>query len=330
MLTDFFRKDRPIIIPYISYGNNSALQLMGRALEDESIDLTHKSLLKLIINSFKRFETDEIASTTLKMELPDGRVLQTDTDDEGYYYLEVRADTGCGYDSGWLTYSVWFSESDVSTQLQTTRRFSGEILVPSSRACYGIISDIDDTILQTGVVSRFKWKLILNTFFKGIAMRTTFKGTPSVYTRLCYGGEHLQQNPIFYLSNSPWNLYRYLEMFLKNNRFPKGPILLRDLNFPHEKTTFSSHSHKRTSIKKILKALPTLEFILIGDASEDDTAIYLEMADQYPQQILAIFIRTVDQPRLNLEARERIEHAEFKNAFIFEHAGEILDCMKMA
>lgn len=38
-------------------------------------------------------------------------------------------------------------------------------LIPHKSASFGIISDVDETILQTGVKSIFRWKLILNAFF---------------------------------------------------------------------------------------------------------------------------------------------------------------------
>ena len=39
------------------------------------------------------------------------------------------------------------------------------MLIPSKQAEFGIISDIDDTILHTGLVSTLKWRVIYNTVF---------------------------------------------------------------------------------------------------------------------------------------------------------------------
>jgi phosphatidate phosphatase APP1 len=36
---------------------------------------------------------------------------------------------------------------------------------------FGVINDIDDTILHTGAVYKLKWRLLINTFFKSAAKR---------------------------------------------------------------------------------------------------------------------------------------------------------------
>ena len=110
---------------------------------------------------------------------------------------------------------------------QGINRFPGELLIPCDKADYGVISDIDDTIIHTGVVSTLKWKVLLNSIFKSAASRIPLEGAAEFYHKLHRGRSGNNANPIFYVSHSPWNLYRYLEFFLNQNAFPKGPILLR-------------------------------------------------------------------------------------------------------
>ena len=62
--------------------------MRGRALEDETINLEQKGLFGLFINSWKRFETDEIKNTSLKIKLPNGIILKTVTDDHGYFKVD--------------------------------------------------------------------------------------------------------------------------------------------------------------------------------------------------------------------------------------------------
>jgi phosphatidate phosphatase APP1 len=98
------------------------------------------------------------------------------------------------------------------------------------------------------------------------------------------------------VSHSPWNLYRYLEFFLKQNGFPKGPILLRSFKDIFKKKS-GEQPQKHTEIINILKTYPNLGFILIGDSAEYDADIYLEIAKEFPSQVIAIYLRSVSHKR---------------------------------
>ena len=56
----FGRKDPLQIIGFQTYGTPDHIYARGRALEDETIDLAQKGTIQLLLNSWKRFETDEI------------------------------------------------------------------------------------------------------------------------------------------------------------------------------------------------------------------------------------------------------------------------------
>ncbi|HEX9980244.1 MAG TPA: App1 family protein [Flavobacterium sp.] len=114
------------------------------------------------------------------------------------------------------------------------------------------------------------------------------------FTRAFEGKE---KNPVFYLSNSPWNMYRYLSVFLDHNGFPKGPILLRSFNSIFQKVTGKEKPHKQKEIINLLNAYPDLKFILIGDSGEHDASIYTDIAAQFPDRILCIYLRTVTHKR---------------------------------
>ncbi|MBN2868693.1 MAG: App1 family protein, partial [Flavobacteriaceae bacterium] len=100
-------------------------------------------------------------------------------------------------------------------------------------------------------------------------------------------------NPIFYVSHSPWNLYRYLEFFLKTNNFPKGPILLRSFRTIFKKKTATCKPQKQLEITNILNTYPDLPFVLIGDSGEHDPDIYLELVNTFPNRIKAVYLRSV-------------------------------------
>ena len=97
-----------------------------------------------------------------------------------------------------------------------------DVRVPSADARFGIVSDVDDTILQTGVQRVVR--MIVQTFTGSSLTRTAFPGAVELYQDLAAG-----VNPVFYVSSSPWNLYTFLVGFLRHRGFPLGPVLLRDL-----------------------------------------------------------------------------------------------------
>ena len=164
----WLKKDPLQIVAFNTYGTAKHLYLKGRALEDEDIDLEKKGWFSLVVNSWKRFETDEIRNTPLKVFLPNNAVVLGTTDAEGYYLfdepqpnLNTLTDT-----EGWLSYKVSYTLNLGHRKIQLNNLFLGKMLIPKTDSSFGVISDIDDTILHTGVASPLKWRVVINTFFK--------------------------------------------------------------------------------------------------------------------------------------------------------------------
>ena len=321
------KKDPLQIIPFKTYGTQSHLYLRGRALEDEDIDLEKKGWFNLLINSWKRFETDEIRNSELIISIGDTLKEKVATDSEGYFLLDIKLkDQAVIIDvDGWLDYSVSFMAQDQIRQIHSNNVFKGKMLIPTENASFGIISDIDDTILHTGVSSRLKWKLIVNTFFKTPAKRKALEGSVELYKRLHQGCSKKENNPIFYVSNSPWNLYRYLDYFLRSNDFPHGPLLLRDFRTPFDRTPKTELTHKQQEILNILNTYPDFKFVLIGDCGERDAEIYLSMVKAYPKRVLAIYLRSVDHHQKMKRINKLFAHFKEVPVLIFNNSKEVID-----
>lgn len=300
-----FKKDKLQVISFQSYGTQTHFYARGRALEDENIDLEQKGFFNLLLNTYKRFETDEVASTSLTIKLDDGISLQGVTDEEGYYLIEQQIDklSEQANEEGWVNFDISFEDSSIKSEILHQNRFPGEMLIPSPESSFGVISDIDDTILHTGVVSSLKWKVAINTIFKRATKRMALEGAAEFYHKLHRGKTGKEANPIFYVSHSPWNLYRYLELFLKTNNFPKGPILLRSMSSFRSRNKTDGLPEKQKEIINILKTYPKLEFILIGDSGEKDGDIYQEIVKQFPNQVKAIYLRSVTDSKRMLRIK---------------------------
>jgi len=154
------------------------------------------------------------------------------------------------------------------------------VLVPSPRARFGLISDIDDTIVSSNVTR--KVRMVLTVALTNARTRKPFPGVAAFYRAL-----HAGVNPVFYVSKSPWNLYPPLLEYLQVQELPVGPVLLRDFGWRRER------EHKRKAIEDILGAYPALPFVLIGDSGEQDAQIYGDVARRFPGRIRAIYIRAL-------------------------------------
>ena len=293
------KKDKLQIINFQSYGSATRLYVRGRAIEDENIDLDQKGIFNLMKNTWKRFETDEIKNAPIKITFSNGESVEGVTDGDGYYLIDENI-TGLQYlanEEGWVKFELSFTNTNLKREVILQNRFPGEMLIPSENAKFGVISDIDDTILHTGVVSSLKWKVILNTMFKRATKRIQLEGASDFYSKLHQGKTGQEANPIFYVSHSPWNLYRYLELFLKTNNFPKGPILLRSMASFRMRHKNDEKPQKQREISNLLKAYPELPFILIGDSGEKDGDIYQEISSLFPGRIKAIYLRSVNHSK---------------------------------
>ncbi|WP_088340772.1 App1 family protein [Robiginitalea sediminis] len=318
------RKDPLQIVTFRSYGTSSHLYARGRALEDEAIDLGRKGTLQLLLSTWKRFETDEVRNTPLHLTLG-GASYALQTDKDGYYLLD-QAHPGLNAladAEGWVPYTVSYVPEGLSRPILRENRFGGELLIPPQTARFGIITDIDDTILHTGVTSYLKWQVIANTVFKRAESRIPLHGAPELYHKLHGGVGGQCGNPVFYVSHSPWNLYRYLDYFLTRNAFPKGPILLRSM------ASFLSRRrggapHKQHEIENILKTYPDLPFVLIGDSGERDADIYLELAGRFPGRVAAIYLRSVRHRGRMRRVRELISREKEVPVLLVQESEEVL------
>ncbi len=110
-----------------------------------------------------------------------------------------------------------------------------------------------------------------------------FAGAPELYRALAAGPGSTADNPLFYVSSTPWPLHDFLTGFLAHRDFPLGPLLLRDV--PVRSADRSHHAHKRAHIEEILRVHPGLGFVLLGDSGQHDPEIYAGVVRDHPGRI---------------------------------------------
>jgi phosphatidate phosphatase APP1 len=171
-------------------------------------------------------------------------------------------------------------------------RGRGLVLAPPAGAEFGVISDMDDTVIQSHVTDfvRAVRTLLLNN----ARTRLPFPGVAGFYRALERGRAGEPRNPIFYVSSSPWNLYEMIAEFLDLQKIPAGPLFLRDWDIDRRALSGSRHhDHKMARIRELLALYPSLPFILIGDSGQHDPEIYRTAVAEFPGRILAVYIRNV-------------------------------------
>ena len=318
--------DNVLITPYRSYGTRSHIYLLGRALDDVPLKIVEdQSFSKTLKNTYKQFDSFEIPNAEIELNIPGIVSITTKTDSEGYFLFDRNISENIAAladEAGWVTVDLYFRKKmDPDTKL-VKEHFQGEFLIPELNAEYGIISDIDDTILHTGVTSFLKWRLLKNSLLTNAYNRIPFKGAPEFYQKLHLGKSGKNKNPVFYISHSPWNLYQYLKLFLDFNKFPKGPILLRNFRTPFDRSLKPEKPHKQKEIINILKTYPELKFILIGDSGEHDASIYTDIAVQYPDRILAIYLKSVRHKGQMKRIRSIVDEFKTIPVFMVDTSGE--------
>ncbi len=295
---------KPIIVQlYRGYRSATRLYLQGRVLADESIRVAHTDRRwRNFVNALRRFASDEVPGATVRVRYEDA-FYEVESDDEGY--LEVHApaaETVEPLDGGW--YPATAEVLAVPHGERPVGEYTGEVADLSAEARLAIVTDIDDTLLQTGITSLFKLRALYLTLVANAYTRLPFAGAPELYQAMVSGPDERveEANPVFYLSRSPWNLYDLLRDFLDQRAFPKGPIFLRDVGFAYRPKK-SERGHKEGTLLRLIDDFPAQRFVLIGDSGERDADIYHSVMKQFPERIAAVVIRNVKN---NANAR-RIE-----------------------
>ena len=260
-----------------------------------------------IVNMYKRFESDEVPGAKVKIILADEEH-EVETNKEGHFVFDLNPLTEVHSEDLYHTVTLHLTAPAHAHGVKAT----AEIMIPPADAEYGIISDIDDTIIKTGahgLLAMGKTVLLSNA-----RTRLPYAGVTEFYKALQLGRNGKRNNPFFYVSSSPWNLYDLLTDYMDHNEIPAGPLLLRDFGLQSQSFMSGNYlSHKFKEIAQILDTYPLLNFVLVGDSGEQDPPIYLEVVKRYPGRIISIYIRDVTIPSKQKIAQDVAEELKTYN-----------------
>ena len=292
---------------YRSYGTADRFYIKGRLLGDRGLtpQTATDSGWRNFRSMVRRFNSREITGADLVAELPDGSQHLVTTDDEGYFTL-ILEPHALPAPQSYLWYPIPVRVARLPPSFgpgQPVVQATASVLVPPPGAEFGVISDLDDTVFETRATNVLK--MLARTLLSNAHSRQPFEGVAAFYRQLQRGRTGRPDNPFFYVSSSPWNLYDMLDEFMGLHQLPPGPLLLRDFTIRTPKTTpppgitgsATIHfAHKLHEIDDLLTTYAALPFVLLGDSGQEDARIYREVVRRHPGRIRAIYIRDVQVP----------------------------------
>jgi phosphatidate phosphatase APP1 len=271
------------------YGSRAEVFLIGRVFRQSRRDVPARaeSLADQLRDVRRRIMRRAVPGIAVLAEFHGARERVT-TDADGYFRVHLRPRDVPPSDTLW-------HRMDLRLEDHPAVGAQGSIFIPPDRCRYVVISDIDDTIMETGVANKLKmlWRL----FVEDAESRVPFPGVAALYRALHAGASGDQANPMLYVSRAPWGIYDVLDEFFARHGIPAGPVLfLREWGVSwRSPLPRKAEEHKRDLINNMLALYRDLPVVLIGDSGQHDPEIYRRVVDEHPGRVLAVYIRNVSR-----------------------------------
>jgi phosphatidate phosphatase APP1 len=295
--------------PFFGHRSETRLTITARALRvgrpgDDVF--ARRGRLQAMRTMLAQFASREVPGLAVRLELrnQEGTTIERHavTDQEGYVRFDVPLDPPWPLprDPAWeVACFHWLTPAGAQC-------VEGHVLAPGSVTRLAVVSDIDDTIMETGITGGPRaiarnWRRVLaelpddriavpgaDVFFGALGGGAVLAEPGGAGTR--HAATH---RPFFYISSSPWNLFSYLVAFQQSRGLPLGPLLLRDWGLNRATLGDESHgAHKRAALDALLSFYPEMRFALIGDDTQGDLPAYADTVQANPGRVAAVFIRT--------------------------------------
>jgi phosphatidate phosphatase APP1 len=283
-----FNSELPrVIIPYDWYGSDEVLQLKGRVLVNHRSTSysDNEDIWDTLWDMYHRFESDEQPFPRVRAQFGTA-IVDTIGDEEGFFHVELPVEEPKRDERTWLSVDLTLLEMPAGAdKVQAI----GKVMIPSVKARFGVISDIDDTVIYSHATDFLR--MARTVLLEDARGRKPFPGAAALYRALSAAS-----NPLFYVSSSPWNMVDLFSDLFALQNIPRGPFLLRDWGIkPREYLPRDHRTYKLNAIRGILDFYPHMPFILIGDSGQEDPEIYHELIERYPGRIQAVYIRLVNE-----------------------------------
>lgn len=265
------RGQRPIVVPYTGYGSTEWVRLFCRVVLTKATPVG-KERPEQRIRGWRSFTSVHVADAKVQIELGDRRY-EVIADRGGV--VDIRLDVALR--PGWHTATL---------SVENSVGVLAPIFVVDPTVRFGLISDIDDTVMVTALPRPLL--AFWNTFVLDEHARIPTPGIAVLYERLMAAHPGA---PVIYLSTGAWNVAPTLSRFLSRNLFPRGPLLLTDWGPTHDRWFRSGRDHKEANLERLRAEFPAIKWLLVGDDGQHDEDIYAQFAAAHPESVAAIAIR---------------------------------------
>jgi phosphatidate phosphatase APP1 len=271
------------VVSHTGYGSEDFVRVLGRVLLTRRPEEHPGADAEATVSELRAAEEEQRGwrafITAPSMNVPvtitvGRRTVHARSDRSGYIDVTVKDH---GLDPGW---------HEVVIEAHDAESVQAAVCVVSPEATFGIISDIDDTVISTSLPRPLiaAW----NTFVRTESARHVVPGMATLYRELL--AEH-PDAPIVYVSTGAWNTSPHLNRFLKRHGYPLGPLLLTDWGPTNTGWFRSGQEHKRSCLHRLANELPHIRWVLVGDDGQHDPKIYGDFAEERPDRVQAIAIR---------------------------------------
>ncbi|MFE5776780.1 App1 family protein [Brachybacterium sp. NPDC056505] len=271
------------IKPFTGFGTPGCVRIIARVLwarpsaPADYHDQPVWDMRSMAVRGWRSFISQVAPHQDVRIHL-DGREYAVRSDRSGLVDVELDADLPPG---------VHIARIATTTENTVT----AEVHVHSPDEAFGVVSDIDDTVVVTWLPRPLL--AFWNAFVIPQTSRRAVAGMAMLYQRIARA--HTSA-PFVYLSTGAWNVFPVLQRFLYKNGYPDGPLLLTDWGPTNTGFFRSGRAHKERTLETLVEQFPHARWLLIGDDGQHDPAIYAAFARAHPENVAAVAIRELTEP----------------------------------
>lgn len=276
-----------VVQPFRGIGSREEILLHGRVFRQRRRAARRGTMAGDLSDALRRLTRRGVRGAEVTARFA-GCSRQVTTDADGYFVVHMPLVQAPPADREWHRVELQVAAPEVVSA-------TGFVFIPRGRARQLVVSDIDDTVMFTGVAN--KAKMLWRMFMHGARSRVAFPGVGAFYRALHSGATGGEGNPVLYVSRGPWALYDVLDAFFNLHRIPVGPVLfLREWGIRlHWPLPRRARGHKLEMIRRMLTIYRDLPVVLIGDSGQHDPEIYARIVHEHPGRVLAVYIRNVSR-----------------------------------
>jgi phosphatidate phosphatase APP1 len=291
------RKKDAHLVSYGGYATLDVAVVRGRVARGKvGADEPGASRGRKVWGTAKTFLARDVEDARLRI-VHEGRAAKVVADDDGFFEARLPGP----FMAGRRRFQVLLEERSWDAP-----PLEVELDVVDPRLGFVIITDIDDTIIESGVTGS-KAAMIKRVAASDARDIRALDGAAQALATFAAEGV-----PVVYLSASPIELGARLMQFLALRGFPPGALFLRHYE---EEGIGNPTAYKRARFEKVLKDFPGRKVILFGDNGEKDPEIFGALAKDTGRVALGYIRRTL--PGQGGEAR-------YQGMFVFGSWSEVV------